>query len=301
MAFSGQSFPALQFGTKFNKTKVTVNWPASVSANSGFEYRVLRFGYPRLSWEIPTRNLTWADKETLLEFWNQMGGSLQSFLFTDPEHNALANFDFGEGTQISAPAAPTLAASSGTLPAATYTYAVTAYNAQGETTESTAATITLSATGGVAVSWTAVPGSLGYRVYGRSGATLGLLADVGNLLTYTDTGSATPGATPPTVNGTGTLQYPCIIPLAGVDHPLWHPTGLTIMPSNYTLQVVNGVPTLVYPEGSAPLYGSNVGGNGTYSLTARFDSAAGYAIENAAYPTTSAVNFDTIKLVEVFE
>ncbi len=299
MGFSGQSFPALQFGTKFNKTKVTVNWPASVSANSGFEYRVLRFGYPRLSWQIPTRNLTWDDKETLLEFWNQMGGSLQSFLFTDPEHNTLANFDFGAGTQISAPAAPALQGASGTLTAGTYSYAVTALNAQGETVASTQSSYTLTASGGIDVSWNAVAGATSYNVYGRSG-TLGLLYST-TATNFLDSGPATPGVAAPTVNGTGTLQYPCIISLAGVDHPLWHPTGVTITPSNYTVEVVNGVPTLVYPAGSAPAYGSNVVGNGTYSLTARFDSAAGYAIQNAAYPTTSAVTFDTIKLVEVFE
>ena len=301
MAFSGASFPTLQYGTKFNKTKVTVNWPTSVSANSGFEYRVLRFGYPRLSWEIPARGLTWADKETLLQFWNQMGGALQSFLFTDPEHNALSNFDFGAGTQINAPSAPTLATASGTLAAATYTYAVTAYNAQGETIVSLTTNITLSATGGVAVSWSAVTGATGYRVYGRVSGSLGLLSDVGNALTYTDSGSATPGAAAPTVNGTGTLQYPCIIQIAGVNHPLWHPTGVTISPSNYTIQAINGVPTIVYLAGSAPAYGTSVTGAGSYALTARFDSAAGYAIENGGYPTTSAVTFDNIKLIEVFE
>ena len=301
MAFSGSPFPTLQYGTKFNKTKVTFNWPTSVSSNSGFEYRVLRFGYPRLSWQIPARALTWADKETLLSFWNQMGGAVQSFLFTDPEHNAISDFDFGAGTQIGSPSAPTLSAAAGTLAAATYTYAVTAYTAAGETLASTTTAITLSATGGVASAWNAVAGAAGYRVYGRTSGSLGLLADVGNTLTYTDSGSATPGAASPSVNGTGVLDYPCIIPLAGVNHPLWHPDGLTITPSNYTIQAINGVPTIVYPAGSAPPYGTNVIGTGSYAFTARFDSSAGYAIENAAYPTTSAVTFDNIKLIEVFE
>ena len=298
--FSGQSFPALTFGTKFRGIKIGVQWPAAVTANSGFEYRALRWGYPRLSWSIPARLLTWQDKETLLSFWNQMGGSLQSFLYTDPEHNTLTAFDFGAGTQINVPAAPTLATASGTLAAGTYDYAVTAYNAEGETTASTAASITLTATGGVAVSWATIAGASGYRVYGRSG-TLGLLADVGNTLTYTDSGSATPGVAAPSVNATGTLQYPCVIQIAGVNHPLFHVTGLTITPNNYLLEVINGQPTLVYPVGYAPAYGSNVTGSGTYGLAARFDSSAGYALQNAVYPELSAVSMDAIKLIEVFE
>lgn len=301
MAFSGQSFPALQFGTKFRGTKIGVQWPVAVTANSGFEYRALRWGYPRLSWSIPARALTWQDKETLLGFWNQMGGSLQSFLYTDPEHNTLSAFDFGGGTQIAAPAAPTLAAASGTLPAATYTYAVTAYNALGETIASATASITLSATGGAAAAWAAVSGAAGYRVYGRVTGALGLLADVGNVLTYTDGGSATVGVASPSVNGTGTLQYPCIIPIAGVNHPLFHVDGLTIEPSNFTLEIINGQPTLVYQAGSAPLYGTVVNGGGTYALAARFDSSAGYALQNAVFPEQSAVSMDAIKLIEVFE
>ncbi len=300
MAFSGQSFPTLQFGSKFRGTKIGVDWPVATSANSGFEYRVSRWGYPRLHWMIPARNLTWSDKETLLAFWNQMGGQLQSFLYTDPEHNTLSAFDFGAGTQISAPGAPTLAATTGTLAAATYTYAVTATNAQGETIAGSSAAITLSSTGGVTVSWSAVAGASGYRVYGRISGSLGFLGAVTGL-SYTDSGSATPGASSPATNSTGTLQYPCVITMAGVNHPLFHVTGLLIIPSNYTLQVINGQPTLVYPVGSAPLYGTNVVGSGTYGLAARFDSAAGYALQNAVTLVGSAVSMDTIKLVEVFE
>ena len=300
MAYSGQAFPALQYGNKFRNTKVDVSWPVAVVGNSAFEYRNLRYGYPRMKWTVPGRALTWADKETLLTFWNQMGGTLQSFRYTDPEHNTLSGFNFGAGTQISAPAAPTLAATTGTLVAATYTYAVTAYNAQGETVASASASLALAATGGVKVTWLAISSATGYRVYGRSG-TLGLLADVGNVLTYTDSGSATPGVASPSVNGTGTLQYPCIITITGVNHPLFHVDGVAITPSNYTLQVINGQPTIVYAAGSAPAYGTSVLGNGSYALCARFDSSAGYALTNAVNPSGSAVTMDAIKLMEVFE
>ncbi len=300
MAFSGLTFPSLQYGNRFRGTHVQSALPVSVVANGGYEYRTLRFGYPRRSWTISARNLTWQDKETLLEFYHQVGGELNSFLYTDPDANSLSNYAFGAGTQINAPATPTLVSTTGTLAAATYTYAVTAYNAEGETLPSTAANITLSATGGVTVNWTAVAGATGYRVYGRSG-TLGRLADVGNVLTYTDSGSATPGVASPSVNGTGTLQYAAQIPVGGLAHPLFHVGTLAITPSNYTLQVINGMPYIVYLAGSAPAYGSNVVGNGSFQVCARFDMTAGFALANAVAPSTSAVQMDAIKLVEVFE
>lgn len=300
MSFSGQSFPNLQYGNRFRNTKIDINWPVSITGNDAFEYRVTRFGFPRLAWMVPARNLTWQDKETLLAFWNQMGGSLQSFLYTDPEHNTLSNTVIGAGTQINPPSAPTLSVTSGSLTAGSYTFAVTAYNTLGETIASTTASITLSATGGVSISWGSVPGATGYRVYGRSG-TLGLLIDVGSSLSYTDNGSITPGAASPTVNGTGTLTYVMLIPLAGVNHPLFHLGSLSVTPSNFTFGIVNGMPTLTYPAGSAPAYNSNVVANGSYQLCARFDSSAGYALSNAVNPQSSAVAMDAIKLQEVFE
>ncbi|MBD5603547.1 MAG: hypothetical protein IAI48_00400 [Candidatus Eremiobacteraeota bacterium] len=108
-------------------------------------------------------------------------------------------------TGIAAPAAPTLAASTtgGTLAAGTYTYAVTAYNVNGETIASTtAAATTTGTTGSVGVTVTAVTGATGYRLYGRVAGSLGLLADMGASLTYVDTGAIVPGAVSPTVNGT---------------------------------------------------------------------------------------------------
>jgi len=71
---------------------------------------------------------------------------------------------------IDPPSAPTLTAISGNLPANTYRVVVTAVNDNGETTASDYAEITLSSTGGIRVSWTAVDGAKGYNVYcGRSG------------------------------------------------------------------------------------------------------------------------------------
>ena len=92
-----------------------------------------------------------------------------------------------------------------------------------------------------------------------------------------------------------------MIQIAGANHPLFHITGLTITPTPASLEIVNGAPQITYTAGSAPAYGSNVLGSGTYSLCARFDSMVGYALQNAVDPTTSAVAMDAIKMIEVFE
>lgn len=91
----------------------------------------------------------------------------------------------------------------------TYYYVVTAINANGETVASneksyTASDPNLTAT----LSWAASTGATGYKVYrSTSSGTYGassLLATLGAVLTYNDTGTATSTGTPPT-NGTATL------------------------------------------------------------------------------------------------
>lgn len=111
---------------------------------------------------------------------------------------------------LSAPvqAALATAATGGTLAAGTYNYVVTAINAQGETIASNERSIvTTGATSTATVSWAAVTGATGYRIY-RRGATGGYgatsrVASVGAVTSYADTGAALTAGTPPTVNGTG--------------------------------------------------------------------------------------------------
>jgi hypothetical protein len=68
---------------------------------------------------------------------------------------------------------------------------------------------TTGTTSTVTVSWTAVAGATGYRVYGRTaGGPWGLLATVtAPTVSWTDTGSATAGAAPPTVDMSGVHSY----------------------------------------------------------------------------------------------
>lgn len=107
-------------------------------------------------------------------------------------------------------AAPTTATTGGTLAAATYFYQVTATNALGETVGSNEVSITT--TGGtstVSLSWAAITGATGYKVY-RATATGGtstspaLLATLGNVTGYTDTGAAVAAGAVPATNTTAT-------------------------------------------------------------------------------------------------
>lgn len=65
---------------------------------------------------------------------------------------------------LQTPATPSLAAIGGSIPAGTYTVLLTAINTWGET-DTASASITLAGAGGIRVTFSAVPGATGYRVY----------------------------------------------------------------------------------------------------------------------------------------
>ena len=90
---------------------------------------------------------------------------------------------------------PTTASTGGTLAAATYYYKVTATVTNGESAASNEVSIaTTGSTSTVTVTWTSVSGATGYNIYRSTAAgSEVLLASVGNVTTYTDNGSATPG------------------------------------------------------------------------------------------------------------
>jgi peptidoglycan/xylan/chitin deacetylase (PgdA/CDA1 family) len=99
--------------------------------------------------------------------------------------------------------APATATTGGTLAAGTWFYRLTATSATGETLPSAeVSATTTTATSKVTLTWSAPAGATGYRIYrsSTSGAQT-LLAAVGAVTAYADTGAATPGAaTPPTSN-----------------------------------------------------------------------------------------------------
>lgn len=93
--------------------------------------------------------------------------------------------------------------SGGTFAAGTYFWVVTGLNAVGETTGSNEATATLVLNGSATLTWAALPaGTTGVKVY-RGTAASGenrLVATLGAVVTYTDTGTAGSVATPPIIN-----------------------------------------------------------------------------------------------------
>jgi hypothetical protein len=98
----------------------------------------------------------------------------------------------------------TTSGSGGTLAAGTYGYRVSALNALGETLASAEVTVVASgSTSSNTVNWPAVSGATRYRVYGRTAGSETLLATLGAVLTYVDTGAGTPAGVFPTVNSTG--------------------------------------------------------------------------------------------------
>lgn len=93
------------------------------------------------------------------------------------------------------------ATTGGTLAAGTYGYRVTALTAFGETRPSAEMRVTTTgATSTATINWTAppslderaAPAITGYKVYGRTMGAWLLIATLGVVLTYTDTGSVTP-------------------------------------------------------------------------------------------------------------
>lgn len=295
MAFSGLSWPALA-NPLLNGLAVVQSLPVGITGNGTFEYRTSRSAYSRRTWTFPKRSLLDSDRNLLVSLWNQVGGELNSFLFQDPDNNAFTGINIGTGTQLAAPAVPTVVTSTtgGSLPASTaHAYSVTALNAQGETTVSPSKSITTGAgsTNTNTVSWTGITGATGYNIY-RDGALVG----TSSTSPFVDTGFPT-GVTAPTVNTTGTQNYPLIVPVSGALHPIWHPSGLTCTVANFTFTVVNNQPVLQYPVGTCPLYGVPVVASGSYSFAVRFSGTSGYTLNVVG--TTSG--YDAVTLQEVFE
>ncbi len=304
MAFSGLSFPALKYGNGIRNTKVIAMMPVAITGNGTFEYRVNRSAYTRYQWTIPAWDFVQADRQALLDFWNAVGGQLQSFLWTDPNHNAFSNVNLGTGTQIVAPAAPAVTTSTtgGTIAASTaLTYGVTALNAQGETIESATTAITTgstTATNSNTIAWTAVTGATSYNVY-QGGKLIGSTSS----LSFMDTGYPQ-GVAAPTVNETGTQNYPLLVPVGGALHPIWHPSGMTVngVSTGWSFTILNQQPVVQYPAGNCPAYGVAVVASGSYAFAARFNMPLSYTmLASGEMQALSPVEMGALTMMEVFE
>lgn len=95
----------------------------------------------------------------------------------------------------------------GAFAAATYFWKITGTNSQGETTASNEATVAIALNGNASLTWAALPaGTAGVRVY-RGTATNAenvLVATLGAVVAYTDTGTAGVAGAPPAANSATT-------------------------------------------------------------------------------------------------
>lgn len=165
--------------------------------------------------------------------------------------------------QLSPPvqAALATAASGGTITAGTYRYVVTAINANGETTISNEQTIvTTGSTSTVTVTWGAVTGATGYRLYktAAGGATLTELfyKAVGVVVSDIDTAPGSPAGTFPTANtavAPGTYAAPTkFFPfnsesLKLIEDTVWR------RPIRQSADIIGAVPGNFHPEGDMAL------------------------------------------------
>lgn len=115
--------------------------------------------------------------------------------------------------------AATTATAGGALAAATYFYKVTAVSAAGQSAGSNEVSVTTTGTTStVTLTWSAVAGATGYKVYRStvSNAEV-LIATLGDVLTYIDTGAAAGTDTPPSAaTSTSVEAYGKVADFSGV-------------------------------------------------------------------------------------
>lgn len=136
--------------------------------------------------------------------WNDGTGSFardtEIMLFGEP--SARLDTQGVAGSQASptttALTTPTAVAGGGTFAAGTYFWYVAGITPVGEGAKGTERSQTIAAGGHATLTWTQVDGYTGYRIYrGTSTGTETLVATVGQVGTYSDTGTAADGVTAP--------------------------------------------------------------------------------------------------------
>jgi hypothetical protein len=148
-------------------------------------------------------------------------------------------------------------APAGTPGGTTYGYRISAINSTSgaytlasTTVTTTAGNASLSVSNYNHITWNAVPGATGYKVYGRTSGSELLIATVTSpTLSYDDTGTVTPSGALPTENSTGkTIVYPAtdgpkrsiILTAAGAESPAANGAAQTkVTGTNHTYYVLD--------------------------------------------------------------
>jgi hypothetical protein len=111
----------------------------------------------------------------------------------------------------------------GSFAAAAYFWKITGLNARGETTVSNEATCSVALNGTASLTWAALPaGTTAVKVYRGTVTNTenALVATLGAVVAYTDTGTAGTAATPPAVSG---AEISSILTMAGALRDSAHP------------------------------------------------------------------------------
>lgn len=150
-----------------------------------------------------------------------------------------------------------VAAAGGALTAGAYKYYVTATNANGESTVSNEVTVTTATTDLTAhLTWPAVDGATGYKVYrtaaaGATGTEL-LRATLGNVLVYDDVAVGSPSGAFPTVNTAlsyGTYTAPTKYFPFNTESLKFDQATVWRRPIRQSVDVLSGVPGNVHING----------------------------------------------------
>src|SRR5882757_7957508 len=179
---------------------------------------------------------------------------------------------------------PSTATTGGILAAGTYSHKVTALSAYGEGLPSTATSqVTTGSNSTVTLNWAAVVGALGYKIYGRLSGSWGLIGtNTGNgNISFVDTGSITPGVSPPTVDTTGVAVNGYQYPKVGIDP---QPNGVSVEAWTRTVLSPSGVQPVQAPymRWVFPRMFLHKG-NRTIDINPMATMMDGYAVENTAW------------------
>ena len=123
----------------------------------------------------------------------------------------------------------------GTFAAATYFWKITGTNVNGETTASNEATVAIALNGTASLTWAALPaGTTGVRVYRGTVTNTEnvLVAILGAVVAYTDTGTSLGAGAPPAVNTAFTTSY--FVDAGARRDSVTDAALIALFPSNFT-------------------------------------------------------------------
>jgi hypothetical protein len=122
----------------------------------------------------------------------------------------------------------------GTLAAGTYHYQIVAITPRGDTGPSEEKWLTVTASKAIVLTWAKHQTATGYKIYGRAqGSSKQLLATVGDVTNWTDTGSITPSGAMSTTNMTATAYLPNMFVVDGTTYQYYNDTAdaLAVVPA----------------------------------------------------------------------